>query len=232
MQRFLSIVLTLVLLTGCRETGIRGFWDDVPLIEDNLRVSEDRFADFAEKAVAAPEGEALAEFDSLFARLRGDEIAYRLYAEWVDGAFYSILSPCRNAAMYSRAVEHFVGDGIFYADEYEPFVRRRDWIVLNTPGSKAQVPGFAPDGTRTLVLVLDISCPSCREALTTLGADPRFVECRRVAVCCGDGPEPVVPGWEYIFPGNYEYFFDIKMTPVYFVISPSGEVEQTYTLAI
>ena len=232
MRRCLSIVLALFLLTGCRDTGIRGFWNDVPLIEDNLRVSEDRFADFAEKAVAAPEGEALEEFDSLFARLRGDEIAYRLYAEWVDGAFYSILSPCRNAAMYSRAVEHFVGDGIFYADEYEHFVQRRDWIALNTVGSKATVPGFAPDGTRALVLVLDISCPTCREALMTLGRDSRFAEARRIAVCCGEGPEPVAPGWEYLFPGNYQAFFDIKMTPVYFVISPSGEVEQTYTLAI
>ena len=232
MQRCLSIVLALLLLTGCRETGIRGFWENVPLIEDNLRVSEDRYADFAEMAVASPREEAFAAIDSLYSRLRTDTVAYYLYAEWLDGAFYSILSPCRDAELYSRAVEHIVTDGILPADECEPFVRKRDWIMLNRVGERAVVPGFVPDGMRTLVLVLDVSCPTCREALTSLGSNPDFVEARRVAVCCGEGPEPVVPGWEYIFPGNYSAFFDVRMTPVYFVISQTGEVEQTYTVAI
>lgn len=225
-------MLLIVLLTGCRQTGIRGFWDDVTLVEDKLSVSENRFADFAEKAVASPEPEALAEVDNLYNRLKGDEVAYLLYAEWFEGAFYSILSPCRNAAIFSRAVEHIAADGIIPADECEPYLKKRDWILLNTAGSRAVVPGFVPDGNRTLVLVMDISCPTCREALISLGNNPEFVEARRVAVCCGDGPEPVAPGWEYIYPENYASFFDIDMTPVYFIVSERGEVEQTYTLAL
>ena len=232
MQRFLSIVLTLVLLTGCRETGIRGFWDDVALLEDDIRLSEDRFADFAEKAAAAPEAEALAELDNLFGRLRQDTIAHWLYCEWCASAFYSALSPCRNAALYSRAVEHMVSDGILPADEVAPYIQMRDWIQLNQTGSRAVVPGVDVTGIRTLVLVLDFSCPSCRQALTTLGSNPDFAGMRHVAVCYGQGQATDIPGWEFVFPDNFSSFFDKTMTPVYFVISQDGEVEQTYTPAI
>ena len=232
MQRFLSIVLILVLLTGCRATGIRGFWDDVTLVEDDIRESEDRFAEFAEKAVAAPEEEAPAELDNLFDRLRGDTIAHWLYSEWCESAFYSALSPCRNAALYSRAVEHIVSDSILPSDEAAPYIQKRDWMQLNRTGARAVVPGVETSGRRTLVLVLDFSCPSCREALTTLGSNPDFAGMRHVAVCSGHSQVIDIPGWEFVFPDNFSSFFDITMTPVYFVVSQDGVVEQTYTPAL
>ena len=81
--------LCLALLMGCQASGIRGFWNDVPLMEEDLSVSEDRFASFAEQAVSAPEEEALVAMDDLFDKLKEDPVAYYIYTEWIDGSFYS-----------------------------------------------------------------------------------------------------------------------------------------------
>ena len=203
--------LCLALLTGCQASGIRGFWNDVPLLEKDLSVSEDRFASFAEQAVAAPEKEALAA---------------------MDASFYSPLSPCRSAALYDKAVDRIVADGILTADECGPFLRNREWILYNREGAKATVPGISEFDARTLVLVLDMSCPSCREALQKLAEDPQWNDAKKLAVCLGYGPQPSVPGWDYLFPENGAAVFDIHMTPVYFVVAADGTVERGYTLAL
>ena len=224
--------LCLALLTGCQASGIRGFWNDVPLLEKDLSVSEDRFASFAEQAVAAPEKEALAAMDDLFDKLKEDPVAYYIYTEWMDASFYSPLSPCRSAALYDKAVDRIVADGILTADECGPFLRNREWILYNREGAKATVPGISEFDARTLVLVLDMSCPSCREALQKLAEDPQWNDAKKLAVCLGYGPQPSVPGWDYLFPENGAAVFDIHMTPVYFVVAADGTVERGYTLAL
>lgn len=228
MKHFAVFFLCLALLAGCQASDIRGYWADVPLLEDDLRVSEDRFADFAEKAVAAPEEDALAAMDLLFDRLTHDAVAYYIYSEWMEAAFYSALSPCRSPLLYDKAVERRVADGIFDTDECEPFLRRREWLQYNREGAKATVPGMSHPDTRTLVLVLDLSCPSCREALETLAEDAQWNGYKKVAVCLGYGPRPSVPGWEYISSENASAVFDIHMTPVYFVLAADGTVERSY----
>ena len=224
--------LCLALLTGCQASGIRSFWNDVPLLEKDISVSEDRFARFAEQAVSAPEEDVLAAMDALFDKLKQDSVAYYVYSEWMDGAFYSPLSPCRNAAFYDKAVDRLVTDGILSTDECEPFLRRREWIMYNREGSKAIVPGLSDIDTRTLVLVLDLSCPSCRKALQKLAEDPQWNNAKKLAVGLGYGPQPDVPGWDYLFPENGNVVFDIHMTPVYFVVAADGTVEHGYTLAL
>ena len=71
-----------------------------------------------------------------------------------------------------------------------------------------------------------------REALEKLSADPRWEGLRRVAVGCGYGPAPTVPGWEYLTPDNASVVFDSRLTPVFVVVGPDGLVEQSYTLAL
>ena len=224
--------LCLALLTGCQASGIRSYWNDVPLLEKDLSVSEDRFARFAEQAVSAPEEDVLAAMDGLFDKLKQDSVAYYVYSDWMDGAFYSPLSPCRNATFYNKAVDRLVADGILSTDECEPFLRRREWIMYNREGSKAVIPGLSDIDTRTLVLVLDLSCPSCREALQKLAEDPQWDNAKKLAVCLGYGPQPSVPGWDYLSPENGNVVFDIHMTPVYFVVAADGTVERGYTLAL
>ena len=232
MKHSAVFILCLALLTGCQASGIRGFWNDVPLLEKDLSVSEDRFATFAEQAVSAPEEDALAAMDDLFDKLKEDPVAYYIYTEWMDGSFYSPLSPCRNAVLYDKAVDRIVADGILTADECEPFLQKREWILYNREGAKATVPGISEFNARTLVLVLDMSCPSCREALQKLAEDPQWNDVKKLAVCLGYGPQPSVPGWDYLFPENGDVVFDPNMTPVYFVIAADGTVERGYTLAL
>ena len=97
----------------------------------------------------------------------------------------------------------------------------------NQKGALATVPGVT-FRERTLVLVLDQGCPSCKEALDSLAA--QWPDARRIAVCCGYGAIPAQPGWEYLTEEPSRAVFDPKMTPIYFVVSPDGIVETPYTL--
>ena len=232
MKRTLTAVLCLALLAGCRAPGVGEFWNTHSIDYSDIHAAEEQFADFAELAVAAPAEDALAAMDMLFDKLKQDTVAYYVYAEWMDGAFYNRLAPCRDATLYGKAVDRFVADGILTESDYAPYLRRREWIGFNREGAKAFVPGAAPFDTRTLVLVLDLGCPSCREALEKLGTDPQWEDVRKLAVGLGFGPAPDVPGWEYLFPENGMSVFDIGMTPVYFVAAADGTVESGYALAL
>ena len=232
MNKSATTILCLALLAGCQASGIRGYWNDVPLLEKDLSVSEDRFARFAEQAVSAPEEDALAAMDDLFDKLKQDSVAYYIYSDWMAGAFYTPPSPCRSAALSTKAGDRMAADGILGPDECEPFLREREWIQYNREGAKATIPGLSTIDIRTLVLVLDLSCPACREALEVLAQDPQWNGANKLAVGLGYGPQPSVPGWEYLFPEKGNVVFDIHMTPVYFVVAADGTVERGYTLAL
>ena len=212
MKRCVSLLLCLSLL-ACSEAGFRGYWKAHSIDYTDIQAAEDQFALYAEQAVAAPEAEALTSLDVLFDRLQKDEVAYFLYTGWIDGAFYPVLSPCRNAALYTKAVERMAADGIISEEEVARRQQKSRWIQFNRKGAPATVPGFEPDGRRTLVLVLDPACPSCREAVEAVSADPRWEDVPRVTVFCGDAPD----------------VFDPQLTPVYFVVSADGTVETPYT---
>ena len=232
MKHISTVILCLALLTGCQVPGVRDFWNTHSIDYSDIHAAEEQFADFAELAASAPDEDALAALDQLFDKLKQDTLAYYVYSEWMDGAFYNLLSPCRSAALYGKAVDRFVADGILSSDECEPFLRRREWIEYNLEGAKAIVPGLSAFDTRTMVLVLDLGCPSCREALERLSADPQWDGLKKTAIGLGFGPKPEIPGWDYLFPENGTSVFDIHMTPFYFVIAADGTVERGYALAL
>ena len=232
MKHFIAAVLCLALLAGCRAGGVGNFWERHSIDYTDIRAAEDQFADFAELAATAPEEEALAALDALFDKLQKDTMGYYLYSEWMDGAFYSVLSPYRSAALYGKGVDRMVADGVLAESDYAPYLRRREWISYNLEGAQAFVPGMSSFDTRTLVLVLDLGCPSCREALEKLDKDPQWEGVRKLAVGLGYGPKPDIPGWVFLFPEDGTTVFDIGMTPVYFVVAADGTVECGYTLAL
>lgn len=222
-------LLSLAFLTGCQEQNVVHFWDRNSIDYSDVQAAEDQFARFAELAVAASPDDALTSMDVLFDKLKEDPVAYYLYSDWIDAAFYNLLSPCRNAAIYSKAVERIVKDGILSESDYAPYIQKRDWIQYNQPGREATVPGLSLKGQRTMVLVLDQSCPSCKEALKVLTPS---LGTRKIAVCCTYGPLPEEEGWEIIAPENAQSVFDPHLTPVYFVVDADGTVETGYTIAL
>lgn len=229
MRKILTIAAALLVLS-CGKTGFGTYWDTHSIDYSDIAAAEDQFADFAEQAVAAPEKEALQALDGLFDKLKKDEVAYYIYSDWMVGAFYNLLSPCRSPLLFSKAVERMVTDGVLTDSACEPFLRQRDWIQYNLAGAPAVVPGTALVGP-TVVLVLDLGCPTCRRALEKLGADPRWEGLRHLAVGCGHGPTPTVEGWDYVVPQDASVVFDPKMTPIFFVVGEDGTVEVPYTLA-
>ena len=231
-RRLIPILLSALTVLCCGRPGVKGFWNRHEISFSDIRAAEDQFADFAELASAAPEAESMAELDALFNRLRSDPVLYYTYSDWMDDAFYSILSPCRNVALFTEAVDRIVSDGILDMIECEPFLQQREWIQYNQAGQTFTIPGVSSISERTLVLVLDLSCPSCRKALSKLADAPEWAGIRRIAIGCGQGPDPGIPGWDYLFPEHAETVFDIRTTPVFFVVAPDGTVEIPYTPAL
>lgn len=229
MRKIIVILAALAsLLTGCRSTGVADYWVRNSIDYSDVQAAQDRFATFAELAVRAEEAEAGAALDRLFDKLLDDEVAYYLYTDWMDAAFYNPLSPCRNAFLYRKAVERMVSDGIISMNEYEFSQRKLKWINYNREGSVATVPGVDLDGRRTLVLLLDLDCPTCMESLNKISGDPVWSDVRKVAVCRGFNALPEVPGWEYYLYDESADVFDPGLVPAYFVISSDSTVESGY----
>lgn len=230
MKRIAELILVLALFAGCQGKDLRSYWDDVPLLEDNVRDSEDRFAEFAELAVKAPREEAAAALDRLFDRLKENEVAYFVYSDWMSAAFYNPYSPCRNFFLFNKAVDRIFSDGIISEGDCPYLLQQREWMSYNLAGNRAVVPGVE-FGEKTLVLVLNLSCPSCRDAIRKMDKEGSWRGLRKVAVCCGWGPAPENEGWEIVMnPDHASEVFDIEMSPFYFVVGSDGVVETTYTI--
>lgn len=230
MKRLSSIVLLfLVLITGCQGHSVANYWNRNSIDYSDVQAAENRFAKFAELAVSAPAKDASIAMDVLFDKLKEDPVAYYLYTDWINAVFYSLLSPCRNATLYSKAVDRIIRDGVLPESDYAPFVQNLNWIQYNQPGMKATIPGIDLRGQRTTVLVLDQSCHSCKEAFKAVKTEKGS---RCIAVCCTYGPLPEEPGWEVIAPENAQTVFDPHLTPMFFVVAADGTVETSYTLAL
>ena len=142
MRSSFTAVLCLALLAGCQAAGVGNFWEKHRIDYTDIRAAEDQFADFAELAAAAPAEEAFAALDDLFDQLKQDTVAYYLYSEWMEGAFYNLLSPCRSAALYGKSVDRIVADGVLTENDYAPYLRRREWIGYNLEGHRLSSPEY------------------------------------------------------------------------------------------
>lgn len=138
MRLILRLFPIILALASCGNAQVKDFWDTHSIDYSDYRAAEDQFAEFAEQAVAAPVDDACAALDALFDRLCEDEVAYYIYAEWMDAAFYNLLSPCRNAALYSKAVDRIVSDGILSMDDCDPYLQKRPLNLLTQTAPLAQ----------------------------------------------------------------------------------------------
>ena len=228
MKRLAVIFLLLSALTGCRDARVKYFWYTHDIDYSEVDSARSQFIDYAALASLADTSVARASIDRLYDKLVKDEVAYYLYAEWVEGIFYHPFSPYRSAPIFSRAVERMGTDGIFSEDECFPYRQRLAWMRLIREGEKASVPGVSLDGRRTLVAVADLGCHSCIEALDSLATDGKWADVRRVAISCGHGPEFPLQGWERVLPERTRDVFDTRFAPFCFVVSADGVVESSY----
>ena len=228
---FAAIAFALILSACTSGSGVAGFWNkqDITITESNYREAEDRFARFAELAVKAPQEKALAGLDALMDKLKTDEVSYYVYSEWIVMAFHSLLSPCRNTELFSKAVERFSTDGVMSEDEYRPFAELAAKDRLNAPGTDCIIPQLydangapAPwePGAETLFLVVNLDCATCVAALHALADEPG----EHIALCFGFTPAPSVPGWEYRYSNELGSVFDTEAAPFWFTVGADGKV--------
>ncbi|MBR4809546.1 MAG: DUF5106 domain-containing protein [Bacteroidales bacterium] len=232
-----AIPAIILLLSGCTgRSGIVHFWDklDTSVTSENYSESEDRFAGFAELAADAPYQEAAAAIDRLFNKLSSDEVSYLVYSEWVVSAFHSILSPVRSPELFAKAVDRFVSDGIISGGELEPLQELAAKDRLNLTGSECTLPELTLEdgspvhwsaGSETVFAVVNLDCATCVGALYALSGEAG----EHVALCYGQTPAPVVPGWEYRYSPALDKVFDLDAAPFWFSVNADGLVQTPYS---
>lgn len=218
-----------LLLTGCRAgNSVLNYWDgeDIVVTESGYQAAEDRFARYAELLVAAPKDEADEALEGFLERIKEDEVSYYVYAEWLEAAFHSCLSPCRNPRLFGISVKHLTQDGILSKEELARLSRLAVLDNYNLPGQACTLPqGVQAEGP-ALYLVLNLDCRSCREALTALAGE--HPEAEHIALCFGYSPIPDIPGWEYIKPESLEEIFELDAAPFWFLTAADGTVATPY----
>ena len=227
-----TIAVLAVMLAACSpKSGLSSFWKDVDVsaVKSDFDGAKKRFTEFAELSLKAPSEEAGKALDVLFDRLAADEVAYYVYEEWCEGAFYNLLSPYRNAALFEHVAARVEADGIM-TDELPRIQSLRRYNSLNLKGQQITLPDDLtlpdgkpleyPAGEEVTVLVINPSCRSCLPALRTLADAPG----RHIAICFGTREVPSVPGWEYCHTAEIRRFFDTEAAPFWFAADAGGTV--------
>ena len=230
-----------VLISGCRDnSGIRSYWASHSVdVESDFKAAESQFTDFVELASAAPEADAFAAIDMLLAKARKNEVAYLVYSEWIYKGFSSIFSPCRSCPIFVHAADKILSHGILRDELSEQYKLRREFCRYNRVGDTAVIPATLPsDGlvldptpsSRTLYLVVDQDCPSCRESMARIKSSDN-PDIYLVALCYGYGPLPSDTGWNCFRLDPDQEIIDTREAPFFFVVSEDGIVEESYTPA-
>lgn len=229
--KYTLAVLVLMLAACTANNNISNFWKDADIaaLESDFDGAKKRFTEFAELTLKAPAGDAEKALDVLFDRLAADEVAYYVYAEWCEGAFYNILSPYHDNGLFEHVAARIEADGII-TDGIERIRSVRRYNSLNLKGQQIALPEdltlpdggpvVFPGGEELTVLVLNPSCRSCAPALKALAGAPG----RHIAICFGSREVPSVPGWEYCFSADIRRFFDTEAAPFWLAADADGTV--------
>ena len=226
---YLFAILALM-LAGCNGVSkLTGFWNDadVTVSPETFNSAQDRFAEFAELLVKAPETEAAEALEPLFEKIRVNESDYFIYTEWMESAFHNYFSPCRNAGIFETVVNRLEADGILEPEEVARLQKLAAQDRLNRPGEPCTVPEEAVADGPALYLVLNLDCRTCLQSLEALaGVHP---EAEHIALCFGYTRLPSVPGWKYLKPEGLNDIFELDAAPFWFLTGADGTVEIPYS---
>lgn len=223
-----------IIISGCRtNSGIRGYWSDRDLDLEDYPSAEEEFTDFVELASKAPEKDAFAAIDILLKKARKDDVTYIVYADLILKGFSSIASPCRSCPIFLHAADNILSHGIPSGDMTERYRKRRNLCLHNNVGDIAEIPALKDPREiefkrRTVVLVVDQDCSSCRQSMKRFSSD-KWDGTDKIALCYGRGPLPELPGWEILQISSAQTLLDTREAPLFYVVSPEGRVEISYT---
>lgn len=226
---YLALVLA-ILLTGCNGGNkLTGFWDDVDVTvtEDNYSDTQDRFAQFAELLACAPAAKADVALESLFGKIKQNEVDYIIYSQWMESAFHNYFSPYRNPRLFGKAVEHFAADGVLAPEELERLQTLAAQDQLNRQGGPCTVPDEAKTEGPTLYLVLNLDCRTCLQSLAALSGE--YPEAEHIALCFGYNQIPEVSGWKYLKPEGLDEIFELEAAPFWFLTAADGTIQIPYS---
>ena len=227
------LILTAIaaIISGCRDnSGVRGYWSSRTLNLEDYTAAEEEFANFAELAVKAPEEDAFAAVDMLLEKASKDEVTYLVYCDLILRGFGLIASPCHSVPIFIHAADAILSQGIVDPYTAHQFETRREFMLHNKVGDKAEIPvdfDF-PLVQRTLFLVIDQTCPTCTATMTKFFST-EWKDSWLVALCYGPGPLPIEPGWDCYPLVADQNILDTHEAPFFFVTSADGTVEKTYT---
>ena len=227
---FLALFVAMTIISGCRSnSGIRAYWSERTPNIDDIAAAEDEFTNFAELAVDAPEADAFWAVDQLLRKASKDEVTFIVYTDWIARGFGLVASPCYSPSIFTHAAKTALRKRILDSYLTAEYKKRLEFCSHNRVGDKAKLAVDLPIEGRTLILVVDQDCPSCRKAMERLAKE--WEGLGLVALCVGHGALPGDPDWKCLRLPNDQNIFDAGQSPFYFVIGADGIVEQAYKSA-
>ena len=232
----LALVAAAAIFSGCRDlSGVRGYWYSRTPDISNYSAAEDEFAEFAELAVAASLKDANYAVDMLLKKAAEDEVTYYVYTDLISRAFSLIASPCHNCDIFVHAADNILSKGILSPYSSEEYRTSREFCLLNRLGEKVLLPQVIRDGApvdiplvqRTLFLVVDQDCSTCRKSMSILSR--QWSDLSLVALCYGRGPLPEEPLWDCYHISRDQKILDVRQGPFWFISSDKGTIEVTYS---
>ena len=237
-MRRLALIFAAIaaIISGCRgNQGVRGYWSTRTLDLDNYAAAEEEFTDFAELAVQAPEKDAFVAVDRLLKKAGEDEVTYLVVTDWIVRGFSYIASPCHSCAIFVHAADKILSQGIVGQYEAGEIRRNREFCLHNRVGDKTELPLLTdgdvhdiPLDRRTLFLVVDQDCPSCRQSFQKFSS-PEWSGTALTGLCYGHGPLPEMEGWNFYRIENDQTLLDVRQAPFFFLNAPDGTIEISYT---
>lgn len=212
---------------------------------EDISVTMDAFAEYAELLAKADSAAAASSLLSLMDRLSTEEIAYYIYNEWIEEVLHAPISPVRSDELFVVWSERVISDGVLDRGLLEKIGREADCCRRLRPGSMVPdftlVDEFGAEfslvsfvGEPLVVFAADLSCSSCREALLAYDTSPSGT--RYVAVIANASeemlrsfikavPQETAEAWRFGYDPSRRLesgeVFDLSLAP--FALSYSSE---------
>lgn len=213
MKRHLTILLALigvmVMCGGCRQTpSLEEYWSEVTpeWVMADVAAAESHFTEWTERLAKAPKEQQHRSVDSLVELMCKDEVCAYIYFEWSVNVLYGLWSPTRNEETFGYLLQRINEEPVLESIRSAETRRLGELLQHNRVGSSAKdfvlydscgnesTLGEIREEKPLLLLVVDITCPSCIDIIAEVESQQPIMEAaqrgevRLLAVAVGSHP--------------------------------------------
>ncbi len=264
MKRYCLVIVALLgtlLMVACggEKKSLAGYWEgfEPSSVYDNVDGAEAHFQEWVALLAEADTTAQKSAIEEFVTKVCSDEVCFYIYTEWAMGHLYGLWSPVRNEFAFGHLLRTLMANVEVVQDNDREFQRLLDIVGHNRVGEPVEdlrlsdVEGKESRlsdyrGERVLLLLADITCPTCMDIFTTIEAHKGIMESALrgevtfVTVAVGQIPESIGEfaarhkgsAWNVHCALRSDLegaYFDTNASPALFLIDREGRVEVAMT---